>query len=52
MKIKLFDSELNIIDVLWKNDGTAEKRVAELINNIAVPKMRLNAFFLSGGLNQ
>ena len=31
MKIKLFDSELKIMDVLWKGGDTSAKRVAEIL---------------------
>ncbi len=31
MSIKLFDSELNIMDVLWKNGDTTAKRIAEIL---------------------
>ncbi len=31
MKIKLFDSELKIMDVLWKNGDTTAKRIAEIL---------------------
>ncbi|HAQ42032.1 MAG TPA: BlaI family transcriptional regulator [Clostridiales bacterium] len=31
MKIKLFDSELKIMDVLWKNGDTTAKRTAEIL---------------------
>lgn len=32
MQIKLFDSELKIMDVLWKNGDTTAKRIAEILN--------------------
>lgn len=31
MQIKLFDSELKIMDVLWKNGDTTAKRIAEIL---------------------
>jgi predicted transcriptional regulator len=31
MEIKLFDSELKIMDVLWKNGDTTAKRIAEIL---------------------
>ncbi len=31
MQIKLFDSELKIMDVLWKNGDTTAKRTAEIL---------------------
>ncbi|MGG2995527.1 BlaI/MecI/CopY family transcriptional regulator, partial [Paenibacillus macerans] len=31
MQIKLFDSELKIMDVLWKNGDTTAKRIAETL---------------------
>lgn len=31
MQIKLFDSELRIMDVLWKNGDTTAKRIAEIL---------------------
>lgn len=31
MQIKLFDSELKIMDVLWKNGNTTAKRIAEIL---------------------
>ena len=31
MQIKLFNSELKIMDVLWKNGDTTAKRVAEIL---------------------
>jgi Predicted transcriptional regulator len=31
MQIKLFDSELKIMDVLWKSGDTTAKRVAEIL---------------------
>lgn len=31
MPIKLFDSELKIMDVLWKNGDTTAKRIAEIL---------------------
>ena len=31
MQIKLFDSELKIMDVLWKNGDTSAKRIAEIL---------------------
>lgn len=31
MKIKLFDAELKIMDVLWKNGDTTAKRIAEIL---------------------
>lgn len=31
MPIKLFDSELRIMDVLWKNGDTTAKRIAEIL---------------------
>ncbi|GBF75016.1 transcriptional regulator [Paenibacillus sp. 598K] len=31
MQIKLFDSELKIMDVLWKNGDTTAKRLAEML---------------------
>lgn len=32
MDIKLFDSELKIMDVLWREGGTTAKRIAEILN--------------------
>lgn len=31
MQIKLFDSELKVMDVLWKNGDTTAKQMAELL---------------------
>lgn len=31
MQIKLFDSELKIMDVLWKNGDTTAKQIAEIL---------------------
>ncbi len=31
MQIKLFDSELKIMDVLWKNGATTAKQIAEIL---------------------
>ncbi len=31
MEIKLFDSELKIMDVLWKNGDTTAKRIADIL---------------------
>ncbi len=31
MQIKLFDSELKIMDVLWKNGDTTAKKIAEIL---------------------
>ncbi|MGG3278480.1 BlaI/MecI/CopY family transcriptional regulator, partial [Paenibacillus macerans] len=31
MQIKLFDSELKIMDVLWKNGDTTAKQIAETL---------------------
>lgn len=31
MQIKLFDSELKIMDVLWKHGDTTAKRIAEIL---------------------
>lgn len=31
MEIKLFDSELKIMDILWKEGDTTAKRIAEII---------------------
>lgn len=33
MKIKLFDSELKIMDVLWKNGDTTAKQIAAILKN-------------------
>ncbi len=33
MPIKLFDSELKIMDVLWKNGDTTAKRIAEILKD-------------------
>lgn len=33
MTIKLFDSELKIMDVLWKNGDTTAKRIAETLKD-------------------
>lgn len=32
MEIKLFDSELKVMDVLWKNGDTTAKEIAEILN--------------------
>lgn len=32
MDIKLFDSELKIMDVLWREGDTTAKRIAEILN--------------------
>lgn len=33
MQIKLFDSELKIMDVLWKNGDITAKRIAEILKD-------------------
>lgn len=33
MEIKLFDSELKIMDILWKEGDTTAKRIAEILKN-------------------
>lgn len=32
MEVKLFDSELKVMDVLWREGDTAAKRVAEILS--------------------
>jgi predicted transcriptional regulator len=32
MPVKLFDSELKVMDVLWQHGDTTAKRIAELLN--------------------
>ncbi|MHB8062428.1 MAG: BlaI/MecI/CopY family transcriptional regulator [Ruminiclostridium sp.] len=32
MEIKLFDSELKIMDILWKEGDTTAKRIAKILN--------------------
>jgi predicted transcriptional regulator len=32
MYIKLFDSELRVMEILWENGGTAAKQLAEMLN--------------------
>jgi predicted transcriptional regulator len=32
MEMKLFDSELKVMDVLWKEGDTTAKRIAEILN--------------------
>lgn len=32
MDIKLFDSELRVMEILWKEGDTSAKRIAELLN--------------------
>lgn len=33
MSIKLFDSELKVMDVLWKHGDTTAKRISEILNS-------------------
>ena len=32
MEIKLFDSELKVMDILWKEGDTSAKDIAEILN--------------------
>lgn len=41
MEIKLFDSELKIMDVLWKNGGTTAKQIAKILKeNLSLEEIK------------